>query len=500
MKSLNEIIKNKPWLAWILFLTTVVVVFLIGLLASSIIERKTEAVYTLQMVKPINEWEPRNEIWGENFPREYESYLNTLKTDYASKHGGSKMIDYLDKYPELVVLWAGYGFSKDYNQGRGHAYAVEDIRNTLRTGGNEISPMPATCWTCKSTDVPRLMNEMEPENFYKGKWIDLGEQVVNPIGCQDCHDPKTMNLRITRPALVEAFERQGKDVSQFSRQEMRSLVCAQCHVEYYFKGKEEKYLTFPWDNGFSADAMEEYFDKLEFADWTHALSKAPMLKAQHPDYELFMTGIHAIRGVSCSDCHMPYKSEGGVKFTDHHIQSPLNNVANTCQVCHREETERLLLDVYDRQDRVEELRRIAEKTISAAHIEAKVAWDNGATEEQMKNILTLIRHAQWRWDWVAAANALGFHAPVEALRVLGTSIQKGEQARRELAALFVKQGWKYPVKLPDISTKEKAQEFIGLDMKMLNDDKQDFLKTTAVHWDEEAKERQGTLKEYKNPQ
>ena len=500
MKSLNEIIKNKPWLAWILFLTTVVVVFLIGLLASSIIERKTEAVYTLQMVKPINEWEPRNEIWGENFPREYESYLNTLKTDYASKHGGSKMIDYLDKYPELVVLWAGYGFSKDYNQGRGHAYAVEDIRNTLRTGGNEISPMPATCWTCKSTDVPRLMNEMEPENFYKGKWIDLGEQVVNPIGCQDCHDPKTMNLRITRPALVEAFERQGKDVSQFSRQEMRSLVCAQCHVEYYFKGKEEKYLTFPWDNGFSADAMEEYFDKLEFADWTHALSEAPMLKAQHPDYELFMTGIHAIRGVSCSDCHMPYKSEGGVKFTDHHIQSPLNNVANTCQVCHREETERLLQDVYDRQDRVEELRRIAEKTISAAHIEAKVAWDNGATEEQMKNILTLIRHAQWRWDWVAAANALGFHAPVEALRVLGTSIQKGEQARRELAALFVKQGWKYPVKLPDISTKEKAQEFIGLDMKMLNDDKQDFLKTTAVHWDEEAKERQGTLKEYKKPQ
>jgi nitrite reductase (cytochrome c-552) len=500
MKSLNELIKNKPWLAWVLFLATVVVVFLIGLLASSIIERKTEAVYTLQMVKPINEWEPRNEVWGGNFPREYESYLNTLKTDYASKHGGSKMIDYLDKYPELVVLWAGYGFSKDYNQGRGHAYAVEDIRNTLRTGGNEISPMPATCWTCKSTDVPRLMNEMGPENFYKGKWIDLGEQVVNPIGCQDCHDPKTMNLRITRPALVEAFERQGKDVSQFSRQEMRSLVCAQCHVEYYFKGKEEKYLTFPWDNGFSADAMEEYFDKLEFADWTHALSKAPMLKAQHPDYELFMTGIHAIRGVSCSDCHMPYKSEGGIKFTDHHIQSPLNNVANTCQVCHREETERLLQDVYDRQDRVEELRRIAEKTISAAHIEAKVAWDNGATEEQMKNILTLIRHAQWRWDWVAAANALGFHAPVEALRVLGTSIQKGEQARRELAALFVKQGWKYPVKLPDISTKEKAQEFIGLDMKMLYDDKQDFLKTTAVQWDEEAKERQGTLKEYKKSQ
>ncbi len=227
------------------------------------------------------------------------------------------------------------------------------------------------------------------------------------------------------------------------------------------------------------------------------LSKAPMLKAQHPDFELFMTGIHAIRGVSCSDCHMPYRSEGGVKFTDHHIQSPLNNIANTCQVCHREETDRLMQDVYDRQDRIEELRRIAEKSIAAAHIEAKIAWDNGATPDQMKSILKLIRHAQWRWDWVAAANALGFHSPVEALRVLGTSIQKGEQARRELAALFVKQGWKYPVELPDISTKDKAQRFIGLNPEKMKADKEEFLKTTAVKWDEEAKKRQGFLYEYK---
>ncbi len=222
-----------------------------------------------------------------------------------------------------------------------------------------------------------------------------------------------------------------------------------------------------------------------------------MLKAQHPDYELFKTGIHSKRGVSCADCHMPYKSEGGVKYTDHHIQSPLNNVANSCQVCHREEKETLFRDVYDRQDRIEELRRIAEKTIAAAHIEAKIAWDSTAEEEQMKEILTLIRHAQWRWDWVAASNGLGFHSPVEALRVLGTAIQKGEEARRHLAVLLGKLGVNYPVKLPDISTKQKAQEFIGLDMEFLNKDKRNFLQTTAVKWDEEAKNRQGTLKEYK---
>ncbi|MBK7498868.1 MAG: ammonia-forming cytochrome c nitrite reductase [Ignavibacteriales bacterium] len=497
MKPISEITKNKPWLGWVLFFATAVVVFLVGLFASSIIERRSETA-TLQMIKPLKDWEPRNEVWGENYPREFESYLKTLNTDYASKHGGSKMIDYLEKYPELVVMWAGYAFSKDYNQGRGHGYAIEDIKNTLRTGDNEVSPQPATCWTCKSTDVPRKMNEMGAANFYKAKWKDLGSEIVNPIGCQDCHDPKTMNLRISRPALVEAFQRQGKDMSEFSRQEMRSLVCAQCHVEYYFKGKEEKYLTFPWDKGFSADNMEEYFDEIEHVDWVHALSKAPMLKAQHPDFELFMTGIHAVRGVSCSDCHMPYKSEGGVKFTDHHIQSPLNNIANTCQVCHREETDRLMQDVYDRQDKIEELRRMAEKSLAAVHIEAKTAWDNGATEEQMKPILKLIRHAQWRWDWVAAANALGFHAPVEALRVLGTSIQKVEQARREIAILFSKQGWKYPVDMPDISTKEKAQKFIGLDIPKLKTGKEEFLKTTTVKWDEEATKRQGFLYDYKS--
>jgi len=202
MKPISELIKTKPWLGWVLFLGTAFIVFLLGLLASSIIERRTESMYALQMVKPIADWEPRNEVWGENFPREYESYLKTLKMDFASKHGGSKMIDYLEKYPELVVLWAGYAFSKDYNQGRGHAYAVLDTRNSLRTGDNVNSPMNATCWTCKSTDVPRMMNQMGTANFYKAKWKDLGHEFVNPIGCQDCHDPKTMNLRITRPALV----------------------------------------------------------------------------------------------------------------------------------------------------------------------------------------------------------------------------------------------------------------------------------------------------------
>ncbi len=494
MKPIKEILKEKPWMGWVFFLGTVVIVFLLGLFASSIIERKNES-FTLQMVKPLAEWEPRNEVWGENFPREFESYKQMSDTTFKSKYAGSAKVDYLKDSPELVVLWAGYAFSKEYNQARGHYYAIQDIRNILRTGGNEDSPQPATCWTCKSTDVPRVMNKVGIADFYKGKWKELGSEIVNPIGCQDCHDPKTMNLRITRPALIEALQRRGTDVNNLTRQQMRSLVCAQCHVEYYFKG-DGKYLTFPWDKGFSVEQMEQYYDEANFTDWTHALSRAPMLKAQHPDYELYSTGIHAERNVSCADCHMPYRSEGGVKFTDHHIQSPLNNVENSCQVCHREKTDKLIKTVYAQQDKIQELKRLAEKALAAAHIEAKIAWDNKATEEEMKPVLLLLRHAQWRWDWMAASNGMGFHSPVEAMRVLGTSIQKAEEARRTLATILIKHNVKYPVQLPDISTKEKAQKFIGLNMDALRKDKADFLNTTVPEWDKKAKERQGTLYKY----
>ena len=342
--NLVDAVRNKPWLGWVLFLTTVGLVFLLGLLTHSIVERRSETKLLYQMVKEIPEDETRNEVWGANFPREFESYKNTLDTTFKSAFGGGAMRDALEEDPRLVILWAGYGFSKDYNQGRGHYWAVKDIRNTLRTGAPRDAndgPMPGTCWTCKSTDVERLMKKEGIAEFYKATWAKWGTEINNPIGCKDCHDSKTMNLRISRPALIEAYQRMGKDISKATHQEMRSLVCAQCHVEYYFAGKE-KYLTFPWDKGLAVENMEEYYDEVNHVDWVHTLSRAPMLKAQHPDWEIFMTGTHAKRGISCADCHMPYKSEGGTKFTDHKIQSPLNNIANACQVCHRESESSLI--------------------------------------------------------------------------------------------------------------------------------------------------------------
>lgn len=487
MKRIIDIVEQRPWVGWILFAWTLVVVFLVGLLGTTIMERRAETMQ-VQRVVPIADWEPRNEVWGANYPREYETYRETLKTDFRSAHGGSMDRDYLEENPRLVVLWAGYGFAKAYKQGRGHAYAVEDIRDTYRTNAG----MPATCWACKSTDVPRVMNEVGVAQFYNTSWEARGPEIANAIGCQDCHDPATMNLRISRPALAEAMKRQGKDIELATHQEMRSLVCAQCHVEYYFAPEPAKYLTFPWDKGFSAEAMEAYYDAIDFSDWTHGISKAPMLKAQHPDYELFMTGVHAERGVSCADCHMPYRSEGGVKFTDHHIQSPLANVANSCAVCHRESEQTLIRDVYARQERVVQLRNLAEEALTAAHVEAGAAWKAGATEAEMKASLRLIRHAQWRWDWVAAANGAGFHSPNVALQVLGTSIQKAEQARRELARVLWQHGIMNPVPMPDLSTKAKAQQFVGLDPAVLEQQKAAQRKQFA-EWDAAAAAREAAM-------
>lgn len=496
MKSLNHIIEKRPWVAWLLFLATMLVVFLLGLLASSITERRAEAVFVNTPTQDIAEFEPRNEIWGKDYPREYQSYSQTSDTSFRSKYNGGAMIDMLEVDPRLVVLWAGYGFAKDYNQGRGHYYAIEDLRNTLRTGAptsDKDGPMPSTCWTCKGPDVPRVMNEEGVAEYYKGKWSRLGSEIVNPIGCADCHDPETMNLRITRPALVEAFDRMGKDVKKASHQEMRSLVCAQCHVEYYFDKKKVKgaaYLTFPWDNGMSVEAMEEYYDNIDFKDWTHKLSRAPMLKAQHPGYEVHLTGIHAQRGVSCADCHMPYKSEGGQKFTDHKIQSPLNNVANSCQVCHREETAKLVADVYERQDKIIENRDKLEELIVRAHVEAKKAWDLGAKESQMKDILKGIRHSQWRWDYAAASHGGSFHSPVEISRVIATGIDIAQETRIKLSRVLAQLGHNREVPYPDISTKAKAQKYIGLPVEKLKKDKERFLKTLVPQWDKTAEERE----------
>ncbi len=496
MEKVSDIIKKKPYIGWLFFLATMAIVFVLGLFASNVMERRTEALYVDVPKTKIKPFESRNEMWGENYPTEFQRYCQTADTTFESYAGGGKMRDMLAEDPRLVVLWSGYAFSKDYNQGRGHYYAVEDIYNTLRTGApmnNDEGPQPTTCWTCKSPDVPRIMNRDGIDEYFKGKWARLGNEIVNPIGCADCHDPESMDLSITRPHLIEAYKAcYGKDISQATHNEMRSLVCAQCHVEYYFDKKRvdgAAFVKLPWEKGLTVENMEAYYDEIDFTDYMHAMSKTPILKAQHPDYELYTMGIHGQRGVSCADCHMPYMRVGSQKFSDHKIQSPLNNVANSCQVCHREETATLVANVYERQKKIAEVRLELEDVLVKAHVEAKLAWEKGATEAQMQPVLKSIRQAQWRWDYVTASHGGSFHAPLESARILSNGLVKAQDARVEMALLLAQLGHTGAIEYPDISTKDKAQKYIGLDMDKERAAKSEFKKKILPKWLEEAKQK-----------
>jgi nitrite reductase (cytochrome c-552) len=457
-----------------------------GLLAVSIKENKTEQ-QAINTTPQINKFEPRSAEWGKYYPRQFDSYMQTQKSN--------EIKDVLKENPALVVMWAGYGFAKDYNAPRGHFYMLEDNLNTLRTGApfdEKTGPMPTACWTCKSPDVPRLINNMGENDFFTGKWARHGGEIVNPIGCADCHDNETMKLTVTRDFLKRGLDAEGsKPFAEASDQDMRTLVCAQCHAEYYFKktkwkdkkGEEQTagVVTFPWDNGFAAEDIEKYYDDISFADWTHQLSKTPMLKAQHPGYETFITGAHGKNGLACADCHMPYVSEGGVKYSSHNVGSPLNNIANTCLNCHSG-TEKEFKDTIARKlERKEELSRTAMDVLAKAHLEAAKAWELGATEAEMAPVLQDIRHGQWRWDFAVAAHGSFFHAPEETLRVLGSAINKGQDARIKLRIILAKHN-AADYEAPGFATKEQAQALIGLPFDKLVDEKNKFIKGLKQEW------------------
>ncbi len=469
----------------IIVVLSVVVLVPMALLTVSIKENKAEQ-QTIGAVPAIKDGETRASEWGKHYPRQYDTYMQTRKSD--------EIADVLKQDPALVVMWAGYPFSKDYNKPRGHYYAVEDNVNTLRTGApvDKITgPLPTACWTCKSPDVPRLMKRDGELEFFTGKWAKYGDEVINTIGCGDCHDNKTMKLTLTRDYLKRGLDAEGSlKTADATHQDMRSLVCAQCHSEYYFKKTEwddkgtkktAMVVTFPWEKGFSAEKMEEYYDGYKFSDWTHQLSKTPMLKAQHPDYETFVTGVHSRNGLACADCHMPYVREGGVKYSSHKVGSPLDNIANTCLNCHKGTEKEFRDTVAKKLERKNELAKMATDVLAMAHLEAAKAWEVGATEEEMKAALQDLRHGQWRWDYAVAGHGAFFHAPEEILRTLAGAISKGQDGRLKIRIVLAKHNATDFV-APDFSTKEKAQALVAMDYGKLVEEKKTFLNTLRQEW------------------
>jgi len=316
----------------------------------NIFERKQESKNPFFRVVELTDETEDASIWGKNFPLQYDGYKRTVDM-VRTKYGGSEAVprtptqadprsivaqSKLEQDPRLKIIWAGYAFSKDFREERGHAYMLEDQTFTER---QIAAPQPGTCMHCHASlyvAYRKLGNGDLIKGFEKMNqmpYFEARKHVQHPISCIDCHDPKTMQLRVTRPGFLEGMKTlkaaqgiKNYDVNTMAtRQEMRSFVCGQCHVEYYFKGKEKR-LVYPWANGLKVDEIMAYYDQNQHKDWVHKETGAEVLKAQHPEFEMWNQGIHARAGVACADCHMPYKREGAMKISDHHVRSPLLNI------------------------------------------------------------------------------------------------------------------------------------------------------------------------------
>ncbi|HEX3031726.1 MAG TPA: ammonia-forming cytochrome c nitrite reductase subunit c552 [Bacillota bacterium] len=362
-------------------------------------------------------------IWGKAYPLEYQSYLKNgeqTKTEF----GGSVRESHLDKMPYLKTLFKGYGFGEDYNEERGHVYAVTDVRETKRITGKST----ASCWNCKTPTAPKQIAQ-QGIAWYKKPFSEVSKDVRHPVTCWDCHDPKTMKLRVTRQNMINAFKRQGKDVNASTPAEMRTYVCAQCHNEYYFD-KETKEVRHPWEKGLTAQAAVAYYDELKFSDWKHPQSQTEMIKMQHPEYEMGDGGVHRSAGVSCADCHMPYMRKDSQKYSSHWMTSPVKNLDISCKPCHRQTTAWLKERIHDIQVKTNELVNTAgeenAKAIRAIEAAAKESPVDTAKLDQARKHH---RTGQAYWDWVAAENSMGFHNPQKAMYTLGLAINNAREAQ-----------------------------------------------------------------------
>jgi nitrite reductase (cytochrome c-552) len=474
--------KRSRWRSRLPYLATILLTagatYGVVALLMNISERKEESKQHYLKLVDLTEETIDPAEWGKNFPREYDSYKRTAENT-SRRHGGSEAISKLDEDPRLVRIFAGYPFSVDYRERRGHAYMLEDQDNTERVLKFK---QPGACLHCHASIISAYRNAGDGDVMKGFESVcamplkDARQLVSHPVACIDCHDPQTMQLRVTRPGFINGIKELAKHVAAelakeeakkpeernppplpqltsihqwarhwnkgehkqeydvnalATRQEMRSFVCGQCHVEYYFKGAG-KVVTYPWHKGLRVEQIESYYDELPFTDYVHGETGAQIIKAQHPEFELWNQGIHARSGVSCADCHMPYQREGAVKISDHQVRSPLLNVARACQTCHRYPEEEIKARAQAIQDRHKALMDRAEDALVDLLDALKAAKQGGVDAGKLKEAQALQRKAQWRVDFINAENSMGFHAPQESARVLGEAIDYARQGQIKL--------------------------------------------------------------------
>ena len=527
----------------------VVVLAIFGLVwLNTDISQKQQQQNTAVMSKHVVELSDSNptfDHWGKNFPQYLDMYLTVEKdTPRYTEFGGNYAYSKLIRYPQLTLLWAGYPFSIDANEERGHFWIQVDQMDTARNnkdflnahGFAKFGGQPTACMNCHSGWSPYLYKVVS-----KGDWVAFNsakywtmikqvpavegiepnsEQHSGPHGgkrmgvtCADCHNPSDMGLRLTRQAAINALVQRGyKPSAEYGIDapvaEMRTLVCSQCHVEYYFRptgtkvktigesiandptkkwwdGTQKTYdefdswrdgnepteievagieLVFPWTEWkkgqpFRIEMFDDYYDKVRDifpSDWVHKETKAPMLKIQHPESELFSGGVHAANGVACADCHMPYIRKGAFKMTQHNVTSPLQDINAACKACHARQSEEFLKQqIFDIQKSIAFDLRNAEYAIVSLITDIKTLRgklgelpayqtdgkaDDAKVSKALTNVLELHRKSSVRADFVGAENSTGFHNPREASRMLLQAVRMAKEGQAELLAIAAAHG------------------------------------------------------------
>jgi nitrite reductase (cytochrome c-552) len=439
----------------LLVFAAVAVVAAIGAAALlvTVVEHKQEAKNPFFRVVEITDDIDDPAVWGKNFPLQFDLYRKTVDM-VRTRFGGSEAVQRtpsqadprslvstsrLEDDPRLKTIWAGYAFAVDFREERGHAFMLEDQTFTER---QQVVQQPGTCMNCHAS-IYTTYKKLGQGDLVKGfeavnqmPYSEARTHVEHPVACIDCHDPASMQLRITRPAFMEGMRalKASQGVADYdvnrdaTRQEMRAFVCGQCHVEYYFKGKEKR-LVYPWAKGLKVDNIQAYYDEVGHKDWTHKESGAPALKAQHPEFEMWNQGVHARAGVACADCHMPYTRVGAFKISDHHVRSPLLNINKACQTCHNVPEAELKGRAEEIQGRTFALRNQAMDAVVALIGDLQAARAAGLPEAALAAAQQAQREAQFRLDFVEAENSTGFHAPGEAARILAESMNLARQGQ-----------------------------------------------------------------------
>ena len=422
-----------------------------------------------EMFKPgmIAEDELDPVVWGKLFPLHYESWKSTSvpkpkdKSVYKKGFDTDKLLyDKLNELPFLALLYNGWGFGIEYNEPRGHDFAIQDLvdidQSRTKPGG--------VCFACKSP-VHKSFTKKFGMQYLAAPFDEAHKMIPENLqrmgpSCADCHKPSDLSLALNKDHLENGLKLIGK--TKITRQDNRSLTCAQCHITYYVPRTQDKKVngdvTLPWSGGKWGDISIETIIKNLLVDyqrleWKQAVTGFDMPFIRHPEFELYTKGsTHFNAGLSCADCHMPYERVGSYKISNHDVTSPLKQDLVSCAQCHPDSADWLKEQILVTQKRTLSLMvRAGYANATAAKLFEMLHKSQAAGTKFDQNIYAKAKESYMqgflRLNFVAAENSVGFHNATESARILGDSLAYASKTEIMLRQMLVKAGVNVPEKI-----------------------------------------------------